>query len=552
MPARGPALSYLPDDIEDLLRAISEHPEKVLARLSAPAGNNLVVSLGALLGVQQSSAEQSSLDRFVYERFEPCMLLSASGKIILANAHAKALLEAGPHLHIDDLDIWPVSGGPIGQQIEELLAENADGPRVRSSRAKIGQFSPALAFVMVAVPQSGSRAREDILFMLGPTAEAEGQHGLTFRRHYLSPSEIEIVEAFLKGRTLNEIAEARGRSLATVRKQFYTICDKFGVTSQADLLRAIYQDSKVIENAGQVIAKSQHPDRIEASVLRPGGCVVEVVVAGDPKGYPIILLPSPSLRTWPAKTEGLFKQAGVQCITIVGPGFGKTSQPEAGASRIDCATGDVLAVMDQLGLTRATMLTSNFGLRAARTYLGASPDRFDQIIVQSPNLPRVDLASSKSKIKILTVLQKDLNESLHLSDVAVLAAGRSFQAMSADAAIRLIHRGSPQAIKSFLDPANFPEVEGAVQSIFAQGTWAATNGFKASQEDWSAQIAASKVPIRLIAGAASDVHQLSYLKAFADRFSEQITYLDVSEHEFASPYDMADYFLSFVRPHTTI
>lgn len=551
MPARGPVLQYLPDDIEDLLRTISEDPEKVISRLSAPTDYDLVVSLGALLGVQQSTAEHSSFDRFVHERFEPCMLLSASGKIILANAHAKALLEAGPQLHIDDLDIWPVSGGPIGQQIQELLAGNADGPRVRSSRAKVGHFSRTLSFVLIALPKSGSRATEEILFMLGQTDETKGQHSLSFRRHDLSPSEIEIVEEFLKGRTLNEIAEVRGRSLATVRKQFYTICDKFGVTSQADLLRAIYQDSKVIKNAGRVIARSQHPDRIEASVLRPGGRVVEVIVAGDPKGYPIILLPSPSLRSWPAKTEGLFRQAGVQCITIVGPGFGKTSQPQAGEARIDCAIGDVLAVMDQLGLTRATMLTSNFGLRAALTYTDASPDRFDQIIVQSPSLPRVDLASSKSKIKILTLLQQVLNESRHLSDIAVLAAGRSFQAMSADAAIRLIHRGSPQAIKSFLDPANFPEVEGAVQSIFAQGTWAASNGFKASQEDWSAQIAASKVPIRMIAGAASDLHQLSDLKAFADRFPEQITYLDVSERAFASPYDMADYFMSLVRPHTT-
>ena len=538
-----------PEQVEELINLIGNHPEDLESLM---AREDMKAQFGPVSELHKDLTDPvnlGSLDEFVRERLEPCLRIRGDGTLVAANVSARAALGVTSDEHIDDIDIWPVTGTSLSEQITELLDPARRTNRFYASRAQTKQMGAPVPYVVIALRGSETGQESEALLLVGNESQFAGQHARLYEEHDLSPSEIEVMEEFLRGRTLSEIANARSRSLATVRKQFYTICEKFGVTSQAELLRLIYQDAWLVSDMRPMIDRSERPHRIEAKILRPGGRTVEVIVAGDPAGEPIILLPSPSLISWPAATERLFFENGFQCITVVAPGFGKTTPPQGDVRRAEAGRDDLLAVMDQLELSHATILTSNFGLRSAIDYVSTTPSRFRQIIVQSPSLPRVPMTTDKNKstVKILNSLQKVFNNALGLSDLAVLAAGRSFQAMSPEAAIRLIHRSRPDAVKSFLSHENYPEVHAAVRALFAQGITAGASGFKASQGDWSELIANCQVPITILGGVASDLHVIEDIKAYSARYPDKMTYLDVSDRGFATPYDMPKFFMSLVR-----
>ena len=538
-----------PDQVEDLITLIGDRPKDLEALLATDDMRETFGGMAELLDHPLGGPDHGFVDDFVRERIEPCLRIGSDGIVIRVNVSARAALGAEAGQHIDDLEIWPLNHTPLGQQVASLLDSAAGRSRFYASRAHTKELAQPVPYLLIALSGSADDTDCEVLLLIGKEAEFAGQHAQMYRERDLSPSEVEVTEEFLRGRTLSEIAEARGRSLATVRKQFYSICEKFGVTSQAELLRAIYQDAWLVSDMRTMIDKSERPDRIEARILRPGGRTVEVIIGGDPLGYPVILLPSPSLMTWPAATERLFRNNGLQCITVVAPGFGKTSPSPPNERRAVTGRADLLAVMDQLELPRAMIFTSNFGLRSSLEYATAAPDRFVEVIVQSPSLPRVQLVNNRkqSKIKILNSLQKILSSAYGLSDLAVLAAARSFQAMSPDAAVRLIHRGSPEAVNSFLSPENYPDVHRAVRSLFEQGISPGASGFKSSQGDWASLINACEVPVTLIGGVASDLHDVSDIADYAARYPDKIAFLDVSQHGFATPYDMAGFLISLIR-----
>ncbi len=535
-----------PEYIEELIRLISQSSSSVDEIVSQASDADAAGDLIAQIEQEIASGELSALEGFVNGRREPCLLVRATGEVIGANNAARVTFGAMKKLSIDELGISQSNGESLVPLIARLAQSHQKDSRYRTGRASCDGLDQTVPVVMVTVPKVEPDAPNDVLILLGKAPELSSPYARSFLDHDLSPSEIDVVEQFIAGKTLGDIAQARGRSVATVRKQFYTICEKFGVTSQAELLRAIYQDASVIADVGTVIEQTQHPDRVEAKVLRPGGRTVEVIVAGDMAGYPVVLVPSPSLRAWPARIERAFKEARIQMITVVGPGFGASSHPHKDHDRVMCMAEDVVAVLDQLGQDKALLFTSNFGLKFALTLTAHAPERFSKIFVQSLSISRTELKERKSSIGILANIQSVLGKPPHFMELAMRAAGRSFQAMSPKTAIKMIHRKNQRAIDSFLDPENYPEVALAAHSIFAQGTEAASDFFLASQSDWSDEIRACKVPITLVAGVGSDLHELSDLQSFAARYPDNIRFEDVSAQDIATPYEMVDMIIEAV------
>ena len=498
-------------------------------------------------GEVAADSVSAALEQFVNARPEPSLLVGAEGMIVHANQAAQQGFDARAGGQIDRLNLLPDDRRTLLRQIEGVVTASEGAGRQRTGRVATADLERTLPLVIVRV--ADDLAGDDALALVmigGPTGQKD-RYDAIFRDRGLSRSEIEVVDQFMAGRNLSEIAELRGRSLATVRKQFYTICEKFGVASQADLMRVIYEDASMLADAHSVMNNASYPDRQEAQVLRPDGRTVEVFICGDMAGAPVILIPSPGLRTWPAATERKFREAGLRVITIICPGTGRTSPPPAGQKRMDCAIGDVAAVMDQLGVRTAAIMVSNFGLRTATTLALAMPDRFSQIICQSLCLPSSALKPQGGKAGFLYSVQGLLKTSKTVRKVAISVAARTFQTMGPAQAVRVIHRGSRKTIDSYLQPENMPELTGAFHSIFAQNPEAAGQNFVAANEDWTADVARLHIPVKLIVGSSCDLHDTRTLRAFADEFDHVVTTVDVSGQGIATAYDLPDVLIGLVK-----
>ena len=134
--------------------------------------------------------------------------------------------------------------------------------------------------------------------------------------------------------------------------------------------------------------------RIEA-----GGVGIEYDVVGD--GTPVVLLHGfpDSGRLWRHQVPAL-AGAGFQVIVPDLRGFGRSGKPEAvEAYSIPVLAGDVLAILDDLEITRAHVVGHGWGAGLAWALASFVPDRVDHLAVLSVGNPVTFLRTLQQRQK---------------------------------------------------------------------------------------------------------------------------------------------------------
>ncbi|MFW6198683.1 MAG: alpha/beta fold hydrolase, partial [Acidobacteriota bacterium] len=112
-----------------------------------------------------------------------------------------------------------------------------------------------------------------------------------------------------------------------------------------------------------------------------------VVVAGPPSGAPVVLLhgfPESSFG-WRHQIEPL-AAAGFRVVAPDQRGYADSGRPRSiGAYRIDRLAGDVVGLLDALGLSRARLVGHDWGAAVAWWTALAHPERIDRLAIL--NLP---------------------------------------------------------------------------------------------------------------------------------------------------------------------
>src|SRR5215467_7551263 len=118
-----------------------------------------------------------------------------------------------------------------------------------------------------------------------------------------------------------------------------------------------------------------------------GGVGIEYEVTGD--GRPVILLHGfpDSGRLWRHQVPAL-AQAGFQVIVPDLRGYGRSDKPaDVPAYSMFLLAGDVLAVLDDLGISRAHVVGHDWGAALAWVLASLAPDRVDHVAVLSVGHP---------------------------------------------------------------------------------------------------------------------------------------------------------------------
>ncbi|MFK7761898.1 MAG: LuxR C-terminal-related transcriptional regulator [Roseobacter sp.] len=379
----------------------------------------------------------------------------------------------------------------------------------------------------------------------------EGTHTPSFQRHIaevynLTTSESAVLSQFVSGQTLEHIAVSRRRSAATVKKQFYALMSKFKVKSQSELLQHVMTLSKIYDVPDPTQKTSAHPDRQETKVLRPHGRVVEVALAGDMFGTPVLMVPTLFQRCFPAQVEQHLKRAGILMITVVPPGRGKTSRPRQGISVRACFVDDIVAVLDQLSIDRAILFGTDDILRLAVLLAQEIPDRLTHILVTAPVLPisyekasrhRDNFIPSSKKLQLLKPAMKTLSLALFWQSLTILHA---------KGMIRLFLRNDPIDLRVCLEPDTLKEVSAAFDSVISAGFETGAKHHLSTFDDWETHIKDCPVPITIYEGTKSRLCDRGVLRRFVDDFPTVIKLVEFETAGTSFPYVRPDLMIEMI------
>jgi pimeloyl-ACP methyl ester carboxylesterase/DNA-binding CsgD family transcriptional regulator len=432
-------------------------------------------------------------------------LADGSPSVVACNRPAEVALGIAEGGHLSDLPFEPEDLELLAGVIRRVAARKAEKVatlRIRSTAT----LSPVILRVS---PVEGGGARPLALVVSTELVWPEGFAETVQEAFGLTAAEAEIVRGITLGQPLRDIAEARGRSLETVRTQVRSVLAKTETHSQAELVRVVLGLMEValipigVDPAGTLPAGALDPRPLQELRTRDGRRLTWIEF-GDPKGTPVLFMHLDfGLTRWPAVAERAAQTRKLRVIVPVRQGYGQTDALPRGAEHLAGVTQDYATVLDHLGITGAVAVPMGADLRFAMNLANSRPDLLRGIVGAACQLPirtpgqyeRMDkwqrfiLANARYAPKVLPFL--------------VQAGFALARRLGKEAFFRQVNGGSPADMAAFARPeVRAAVLEGSEVCLSAKGS--AHAAFSAecigSEKDWSAVVRAVRVPVVLLQG----------------------------------------------------
>ena len=185
--------------------------------------------------------------------------------------------------------------------------------------SKGGKTASMLAGHVASIEMEATNARALYVMLVQPQwNDAAGD--LVANAFDLSPAEVEILESFVKSGSVNGVAEARGRSVRTVRTQLSRVFAQMGISGQTELALFLATlgglQSEMVKRSVNIDGSGSQLGKVSSTLLTINGKKTEVIEYGHPKGKPILLLQSTHP---PSLTEEIRIKAYEAKLKIVAP-----------------------------------------------------------------------------------------------------------------------------------------------------------------------------------------------------------------------------------------
>ncbi len=324
----------------------------------------------------------------------------------------------------------------------------------------------------------------------------------------LTAAEVEIVRGVTLGLPLRDIAEARGRSLETVRTQVRSVLAKTETHSQSELVRVVLGLMNVAQIPTGVEAVSAPRGALEPRPLRelkgPDGRRLTWIEFGDPAGRPVLYMHLDfGLIRWPAAAERAAAARGLRVIVPVRAGYGRTDPLPKGADHLSGVTRDYAAILDHLGVAGAVVVPLGADLRYALNLSLTRPDLVSGIVGAACQLPIRTASQYERMDKWQRFILANARHAPKVLPFLVQAGFSLARRLGKEAFFRQVNGGSPADMDAF----SRPDVRAAVlegSDVCMTRNWSAHAAFTAecigSERDWSALVRSATVPVLLLQG----------------------------------------------------
>ena len=281
--------------------------------------------------------------------------------------------------------------GFLSQAVEEALTARTPEPRLLRFRApkpnRLSGFE-----IIQKTNESGEPFALIVTSEPGWTREVSQ---ILREKFGLSNAEMEVLQGLVECQTAKTIAEARGRSLDTVRSQIRAILNKTDTHSQTELVRLTLAMVDVIAALqsgafdGNDVAAREELRPVKTRVLvRPDNRVMAYHIFGDLNGRPVFFLPTrEGICRWPVQAEAYARRKGLKVIVPMRAGHGISTPLPDDADWAATVAADHEALADALGIGACPVLALGETAMVAVTYAAAYPERVQAILLAGLVLP---------------------------------------------------------------------------------------------------------------------------------------------------------------------
>ncbi|WP_110559011.1 LuxR C-terminal-related transcriptional regulator [Limimaricola pyoseonensis] len=424
-----------------------------------------------------------------------------------------------PDARIGDLALAEADTVSLSRCVEQLMAGPAGDPVVLRNRAR--HSDRLIMFHLRLI-----RPRDGEAYVLAVTSELgwpEGFSALLREAFGLTHAESQILRGLAEGLSLPEIADGRGRSLATVRAQLKAILSKTETRSQTELVRLTLSSMEMAQPGLAKRPAERDPVAQPFQTLKlPDGRRLDYLILGDPAGRDCLYLPlNLGLVLWPAPAEAEARRRGLRIIVPVRAGYGHSTVLPAGVPYLDTLCDDLVRLLDHLGCGPLPVLSIGDDSLLAMAFNARHPGRMTALIACAGVLP---------------LHRPEQYERMHKWHRFILASARytpqllPFMVKAGFAMVRRLGKpGFVQAVygRSAADIRTFEIPE--VREAMLLGSEVTVNDHHAAQDafareivaheshDWEPALAAlRRVPVQMLNGLQDPQVPIATLEEFRD------------------------------------
>ncbi|MDP3961288.1 MAG: helix-turn-helix transcriptional regulator [Pseudorhodobacter sp.] len=336
----------------------------------------------------------------------------------------------------------------------------------------------------------------------------EGFEAMVQEAFALTPAEVEIVRGVTLGRPLREIAEARGRSVETVRAQLRSVLAKTETHAQSELVRVVLglMDVSLLPSGAPALAprNSGLVDLPFHRLQLPDGRRLDWIEFGAPDGAPCLYMHLDyGLIRWPAAAEAWARARRIRVIVPLRAGYGNSDLHDKQVDRLTGCTADYAAVLDHLGVTRVAVLALGADLRFAINLSLLRPGLVSGILGCAAQLPLRTAAQYDRMDKWQRFFLANARYAPRVLPFIVQAGFSLARRLGKEAFFTKVNGGSPADVQTFAR-AEVREAALLGSEVCIGDTWSAQEAFTRecldSEKDWSAIVRACVVPVVLLQG----------------------------------------------------
>ncbi|MDJ0921740.1 MAG: hypothetical protein QNI84_11475 [Henriciella sp.] len=460
----------------------------------------------------QSAAGHDRLQDLLVDGVTAELIVSAEGIVETANETARTAYGVLPGDHIEVLPIDARSADQLIRSISDVAA--ADGEHlVRLIRTR--DEGPLIAALSAF---SGRDGEPFILMRCNDLSWTEDLDKVVAEAFELTAAELDIFKFAIDKMDVAEIAEARDSALTTVRSQMRAIYEKTGTHGQVELVRLAIGLAASQSSSGrddQAIADhlpTGSRARVEApyfpqqdqrsTFILPSGRPLDVAHYGAASGRRVLLIHEDMLNdAITPDAQAAFERAGLRLASCHRPGFGKSAPYPNGADLANQFADDLTNWLDEIASDeRVVILARGAGLFYATKLAQRRPGAIAGIVGVSPGLPHAPGTHFESLPHMCRfVFSASLGTPIGIGFATRVMIGY-FNVIGVRRFTRVRFGNSEHDMSLLDDPTVYRVVTSSVETMTAQGNRGFAAEFAALSHDWTGDILACPVPIRLIIG----------------------------------------------------
>ncbi len=339
----------------------------------------------------------------------------------------------------------------------------------------------------------------------------------------LSESEGHVLRGVLNGQSQKDIAQARGRSVDTIKAQAKAVLRKAGCAKMTDLAHLCTSISYVI-GLSELAHPPQTPEEwvtpkqnLRTLKLKTGRTLVYYEY-GDPKGRPILFIHG--LVYGPFFLDSMkqgFLKAGLRVICPSRAGFGYTDPEAKGANYDRTVISDTLALTTHLRLSEPLLMAAHQGGGSHAFRIAKALDPLvSKLILIGAGIPITAKHMKHMDAQTRTIAAAGRHAPSVMKMIAGLAV-KSYRKRGMRAYLARYFKDHAVDYRSLEDPAIHQKLAEGYYHLVQQGPDVFVKDGMAAMADWTADFDDLPCPQHWIHGEDCPVMNAQYLKDYVQR-----------------------------------